>query len=68
MTVHTAGVLGLVIIFIIGTLRPVSLGVLALVATFLIGTFMVGEAPRERWARASPRWDRRSWSRSCCAR
>jgi Na+/H+ antiporter NhaD/arsenite permease-like protein len=50
MSVHVAGVLGLVIIFIVGTLRPVSLGVLALVATFLMGTFMVGEAPREMYS------------------
>jgi hypothetical protein len=47
MSVHAAGVLGLIVIFIIGTLRPVNLGVLALVATFLLGTFVVGEAARQ---------------------
>lgn len=47
MSVHAAGVLGLVIIFVIGTLRPVSLGVLALVATFVMSTFVIHEAPRD---------------------
>ncbi len=48
--VHTIGVAGLVVIFIIGTLRPINLGVLALVLTFLVGTFVVGETPREMYA------------------
>jgi di/tricarboxylate transporter len=48
--VHTLGVAGLALIFIIGTLRPINLGVLALVLTFLIGTFVVHEAPREMYS------------------
>ena len=47
--VHTLGVAGLALIFLIGTLRPINLGVLALVMTFLIGTFVVHEAPREMY-------------------
>ncbi len=50
MSVHAIGIAGLVIIFIIGTLRPINLGVLAMVATFLIGTFVVREAPREMYS------------------
>ena len=48
--VHTLGVAGLALIFIIGTLRPINLGVLALVLTFLVGTFVVHEAPREMYS------------------
>ena len=48
--VHTLGVAGLALIFIIGTLRPINLGVLALVLTFLIGTFVVHETPREMYS------------------
>ena len=50
VSVHAIGIIGLVVIFIIGTLRPINLGVLAMVATFLIGTFVVREAPREMYA------------------
>jgi len=42
---HLIGVLGLVLIFIIGTLRPINLGVLALVMTFVVGAVVVGESP-----------------------
>src|SRR6187431_838685 len=48
--VHSLGVAGLALIFLIGTLRPINLGVLALVMTFLIGTFVVHEAPREMYS------------------
>jgi di/tricarboxylate transporter len=44
VSIHLIGVLGLVAIFAIGTLRPINLGVIALVLTFLIGT-AIGEAP-----------------------
>ena len=47
MSLHTVGVLGLVVAFVIGTVRPINLGVLALVMTFLVGTFVAGEGPRE---------------------
>ena len=47
MSVHTIGIAGLVLIFIIGTARPINLGVLAMVMTFLVGTFVVRETPRE---------------------
>jgi hypothetical protein len=42
---HLIGVAGLVLVFLVGTLRPVNLGALGLVATFLVGTIVVGEAP-----------------------
>ena len=43
MSIHAIGIVGLVLIFVIGTLRPVNIGVLALIATFLIGTLVAGE-------------------------
>ncbi|WP_433028840.1 SLC13 family permease [Actinomycetospora sp. CA-053990] len=43
MSIHVIGIVGLVLIFVIGTLRPVNIGVLALIATFLIGTLVAGE-------------------------
>jgi di/tricarboxylate transporter len=42
---HLIGVAGLVLVFLVGTFRPVNLGALGLVATFLVGTIVVGEAP-----------------------
>lgn len=45
MSIHTAGVVGLIVIFIVGTLRPINLGVLALVMTFLVGSIFTAEAP-----------------------
>ena len=47
MSIHTIGILGLVAVFVFGTIRPVNLGALALVATYLVGTFVAGEAPRD---------------------
>jgi di/tricarboxylate transporter len=49
LSVHTVGIAGLIVIFILGTLRPINLGVLALVMTFLVGTFVVRETPREMY-------------------
>ena len=50
MSVHTIGIAGLVLVFIIGTARPINLGVLSIVMTFLVGTFVVREAPREMYS------------------
>ena len=47
MTIHTVGIIGLVIVFLIGTLRPINLGALALVMTFIVGTIWAGEAPAQ---------------------
>lgn len=44
------GVIGLVVAFLIGTLRPISLGALSLVMTFLIGSLFRGETPREMFS------------------
>lgn len=43
MSIHVIGIVGLVLVFVIGTLRPVNIGVLALVATFLVGTLVAHE-------------------------
>ncbi|PXY36187.1 SLC13 family permease [Prauserella flavalba] len=47
MSIHVIGVVALVLVFVIGTARPVSIGALALVATFLIGTLVANETPDE---------------------
>ena len=49
MSIHFAGIAGLIAIFVIGTTRPINLGVLAIAMTFLVGTF-AGEAPREMYS------------------
>jgi di/tricarboxylate transporter len=50
LSIHVVGVLGLVLIFLIGTLRPINLGALSLVATFLVGTIFVGEPVKEMYS------------------
>jgi di/tricarboxylate transporter len=50
VSVHVVGVLGLVVIFVVGTLRPINLGALALVMTFLVGSIAVGESAREMFS------------------
>ena len=47
MSIHIIGVIGLILIFIIGTWRPINLGALALVMTFLVGTIFVGENAKD---------------------
>lgn len=47
MFIHVVGICGLVLIFLVGTLRPINLGALALVMSFLVGTIFVGEGPKE---------------------
>ena len=49
MSIHVIGVIGLVLVFLVGTLRPVNLGVLALVMTFLVGSIVAGEDAREMY-------------------
>ena len=44
MSVHVIGVLALVLVFVVGTLRTVNIGALALIATILVGTLVVGES------------------------
>ena len=38
MSIHVAGIIGLVVVFLVGTLRPINLGALSLVMMFTIGT------------------------------
>ncbi|HZS05419.1 MAG TPA: SLC13 family permease [Blastocatellia bacterium] len=47
MSIHVVGVIGLVLVFVIGTLRPINLGALALAMTFLVGTIFAGEGVKE---------------------
>jgi hypothetical protein len=50
LSIHVVGIIGLVLIFIIGTLRPINLGTLSLVMTFLIGTIFVGEGLKDMYS------------------
>src|SRR6058998_906462 len=43
MSVHLIAIFALLVIFALGTLRPVNLGALALVATFAVGEIVAGE-------------------------
>jgi di/tricarboxylate transporter len=43
VSIHVAGVLALILIFVIGTLRPVNLGALALAMTFIVGAALSTE-------------------------
>lgn len=47
MSIHVIAVAALVLVFVVGTLRPVSIGALSLVATFLIGTLVAHESVDE---------------------
>lgn len=47
MSIHVIGVVSLVLVFIIGTLRPVNIGALSLIATFLVGTLVANETADE---------------------
>ncbi|HEX2490140.1 MAG TPA: SLC13 family permease, partial [Blastocatellia bacterium] len=50
MSIHVAGVSGLVLIFLTGALRPVNLGALALVMTYLVGAIFVREGVKEMYS------------------
>jgi di/tricarboxylate transporter len=47
LSIHAIGIIGLALIFIIGTARAINLGALALVMTFLVGTIFVREDLKE---------------------
>jgi len=49
VTIHAAGIIGLVLIFVIGTWRPVNLGALALVATWAIGAGFARETVQQMY-------------------
>lgn len=50
MSIHAIGVIGLVLVFLIGTLRPISLGAISLVMTFLVGAIFKGEGPKDMYS------------------
>jgi di/tricarboxylate transporter len=47
LSIHVISIIGLIVIFVIGTVRPINLGALALLMTFLVGTFVVRESPAD---------------------
>jgi len=50
LSIHVVGVSGLVLVFLIGALRPINLGALALVMTYLVGTIFVREGVKEMYS------------------
>jgi di/tricarboxylate transporter len=44
LSIHLAGIIGLILIFLIGTLRSVNLGTLSIVMTFLVGAIFARES------------------------
>jgi di/tricarboxylate transporter len=54
VSIHVIGVVGLVLVFVIGTLRPVNIGALALIATFFVGTLVADETVDELLAGFPP--------------
>ncbi len=44
MSIHFVGVAGLILIFLVGTLRPINLGALALAMTFIVGSVFADES------------------------
>ncbi len=50
MSIHAVGILGLALVFIIGTARSINLGALSLVMTFLVGTYVVGETVKDMYS------------------
>jgi Na+/H+ antiporter NhaD/arsenite permease-like protein len=50
VSIHVVGVIGLVVAFVIGTLRPINIGALALILTYLVGTLVAGESLAEMYS------------------
>ncbi|MCI0486933.1 MAG: C4-dicarboxylate ABC transporter [Blastocatellia bacterium] len=50
MSIHAIGIIALVLVFIIGTVRAINLGALALVMTFLVGTIFAGEGLKDMYS------------------
>jgi di/tricarboxylate transporter len=44
VSIHFVGVAGLILIFLVGTLRPINLGALALAMTFIVGSVFADES------------------------
>jgi di/tricarboxylate transporter len=49
LSIHAIGVIGLVLIFVIGALRPINLGALSLVMTFLVGSIFARESVKDMY-------------------
>jgi di/tricarboxylate transporter len=50
VSVHLVGIAGLILIFLVGTLRPINLGALALAMTFIIGSVFAHESLAELYS------------------
>jgi len=50
LLIHVVGVSGLVLVFLIGALRPINLGAFALVMTYLVGAIFVREGVKEMYS------------------
>jgi len=54
VSVHVIGILTLVLVFVLGTVRPVNIGALALIATFFVGTLAMNQEVEELLAGFPP--------------
>jgi di/tricarboxylate transporter len=50
LSIHLVGIVGLALVFLIGTARSINLGALSLVMTFLVGTYVVGETAKDMYS------------------
>jgi hypothetical protein len=50
LLIHVVGISGLVLVFLIGAVRPINLGALALVMTYLVGAIVVREGVKEMYS------------------
>ena len=50
MSIHVIGIIGLVVVFVVGTTRSVNLGAVALVMTFIVGSIFEGESLDDMYA------------------
>jgi hypothetical protein len=49
LSIHFVGIIGLVLVFLIGTLRSINLGALSLVMMFLVSTIFAGETLQDMY-------------------
>ena len=60
MSIHVIGIIGLVVVFVVGTTRSVNLGAVALVMTFIVGSIFEGESLDDMYSGFPP-------TSSCCS-
>ena len=56
MSIHVIGIIGLGVVFVVGTTRSVNLGAVALVMTFIVGSIFEGESLDARQTSSCCSW------------